>query len=259
MNKISIKKILKKKNKVPIVCLSTYSAAIAKTIDKYCDIILVGDTLGMVLYGMKSTREVKLETMIAHGKAVKNSTKNSLVVIDMPYRTYPNQSIALKNAKRIIKLTKCDGIKLEGGKKVTNIIKHLTRNNIPVMGHVGLLPQTALKFKVRGKEPLERKKILDDAVAVANSGVFATIIECVIEELAKNITKKIKIPTIGIGASKHCDGQILVVDDMLGISNFSPKFVKKYSNINKIIKKSVMSYAREVKLRKFPTLKNVYK
>jgi len=259
MNKISIKKILKKKNKVPIVCLSTYSAAIAKTIDKYCDIILVGDSLGMVLYGMKSTREVKLETMIAHGKAVKNSTKNSLVVIDMPYRTYPNQSIALKNAKRIIKLTKCDGIKLEGGKKVTNIIKHLTRNNIPVMGHVGLLPQTALKFKVRGKKPLERKKILEDAVAVANSGVFATIIECVIEELAKNITKKIKIPTIGIGASKHCDGQILVVDDMLGISNFSPKFVKKYSNINKIIKKSVMSYANEVKLRKFPTLKNVYK
>ena len=259
MNKISIKKILKKKNKVPIVCLSTYSAAITKTIDKYCDIILVGDSLGMVLYGMKSTREVKLETMIAHGKAVKNSAKNSLVVVDMPYRTYPNQSIALKNAKRIIKLTKCDGIKLEGGKKVTNIIKHLTRNNIPVMGHVGLLPQTALKFKVRGKEPLERKKILDDAVAVANSGVFATIIECVIEELAKNITKKIKVPTIGIGASKHCDGQILVVDDMLGTSNFSPKFVKKYSNINKIIKKSVMSYAREVKLRKFPTLKNVYK
>ena len=213
----------------------------------------------MVLYGMKSTREVKLETMIAHGKAVKKSVKKSLVVIDMPYRTYTNKSIALKNAKRVVRLTKCDGIKLEGGKEVTNIIKHLTRNKIPVMGHVGLLPQTAVKFKVRGKKPKEKKRIMDDAIAVSNAGVFATIIECVIEELAKNITKKIKVPTIGIGASQHCDGQILVVDDMLGISNFSPKFVKKYANINEVIKNSVIKYAKEVKLRKFPTSKNVYK
>ena len=259
MQKISIKKILKKKNKIPIVCLSTYLSLIAKTIYKHCDIILVGDSLGMVLYGMKSTREVKLETMIAHGKAVKKSVKKSLVVIDMPYRTYTNKSIALKNAKRVVRLTKCDGIKLEGGKEVTNIIKHLTRNKIPVMGHVGLLPQTAVKFKVRGKKPKEKKRIMDDAIAVSNAGVFATIIECVIEELAKNITKKIKVPTIGIGASQHCDGQILVVDDMLGISNFSPKFVKKYANINDVIKNSVIKYAKEVKLRKFPTSKNVYK
>ena len=127
------------------------------------------------------------------------------------------------------------------------------------MGHVGLLPQTAVKFKVRGKKPKEKKRIMDDAIAVSNAGVFATIIECVIEELAKNITKKIKVPTIGIGASQHCDGQILVVDDMLGISNFSPKFVKKYANINEVIKNSVIKYAKEVKLRKFPTSKNVYK
>ena len=158
MKKITIKQILKKKNKIPIVCLSAYSASIAKTIDKHCDIILVGDSLGMVLYGMKTTREVKLETMIAHGKAVKNSVKKSLVVIDMPYRTYTNKLIALKNAKRVIKLTKCDAIKLEGGKEIASIIKYLTKNGISIMGHVGLLPQTALKFKVRGKKPKEKKK-----------------------------------------------------------------------------------------------------
>ncbi len=259
MQKITIKKILSKKNKIPITCLTAYTKAIAQIADKYCDIILVGDSLGMVLYGMKTTREVKLDTMILHGKAVKNFTKNSLVVFDMPYKTYTNKYIAYKNARKIIRITKCDAIKIEGGKKVAKIIKYLTKRKIPVMGHVGLLPQTTTNFKVKGKNFIQKKEILEDAKAISNSGVFAIIVECVVEGLAKKITKSIPVPTIGIGASKYCDGQILVVDDMLGLSDFLPKFVKRYSNLAKIIDNCVKNYTKDVKRRKFPSFKNVYK
>ena len=259
MQKITIKKILSKKNKTPITCLTAYSKAIAQIADKYCDIILVGDSLGMVLYGMKTTREVKLDTMILHGKTVKNFTKNSLVVFDMPYKTYTNKYIAYKNARKIIRITKCDAIKIEGGKKVAKIIKYLTKRKIPVMGHVGLLPQTSTNFKVKGKNFIQKKEILEDAKAISNSGVFAIIVECVVESLAKRITKSVPVPTIGIGASKYCDGQILVVDDMLGLSDFLPKFVKRYSNLEKIIDNCVKNYTKDVKRRKFPSFKNVYK
>ncbi len=228
-------------------------------IDKYCDIILVGDSVGMVLYGMKTTKKVKIETIILHGKAVKSSAKRSLVVLDMPYKTYSNKFIAYKNVKKVMKLTKCDAVKLEGGKKIVNIIKYLTKKGIPVMGHVGLLPQTSTNFKVKGKNFIQKKKILDDAIAISNSGVFAIVLECVVEDLAKIITKSVSVPTIGIGASKYCDGQILVTDDMLGLSDFFPKFVKQYSNLKKVIEKSVKNYVRDVKLRKFPSDKNVYK
>ena len=237
MKKITIKKILEKKNKTPITCLTAYSKTVAQIADKYCDIILVRDSLAMVLYGMKTTRDIKIDTMILHAKAVKDSTKKSIVVFDMPYKTYTNKFVAYKNAKRVMKLTKCDAIKLEGGKKITNIIKYLTAKGIPVMGHVGLLPQTSTNFKVKGKNLSQKKQILEDAVVVSNSGVFAIIIECVVESLAKKITKCVSVPTIGIGASKYCDGQILVTDDMLGLSNFFPKFVKQYSNLRKIIEK----------------------
>ena len=259
MQKITIKKILNKKNKTPITCLTAYSKTIAQIADKYCDIILVGDSLAMVLYGMKTTRDIKINTMILHAKAVKTSTKKSLVVFDMPYKTYTNKFIAYKNAKTVIKLTKCDAIKLEGGTEITNTIKHLVKKGIPVLGHVGLLPQTSGKFKVKGKNSIERKKILNDAIAIFNSGVFAIIIECVVEGLAKEITKNISIPTIGIGASKHCDGQILVTEDMVGLSDFSPKFVKHYANLNKSIEKSIKNYAEDVKMKRFPFIKNVYK
>ena len=259
MQKITIKKIQKKKNKTPIICLTAYSKAIAQIADKYCDIILVGDSLGMVLYGMKTTRNIKIETMILHAKAVKNHSKRSLVVFDMPYKTYTNKLVAYKNAKKVMQLTKCDAIKLEGGKKIVNIIKHLTKKKIPVMGHVGLLPQTAINFKVKGKNLAQKKMILEDAKAVSNSGAFAIIIECVIENLAKLITKSISVPTIGIGASKYCDGQILVIDDMLGLSDYYPKFVKQYSNLKNVIEKSIKNYAMEVRLRKFPYNKNIYK
>ena len=259
MQKLTIKKILNKKNKIPIICLTAYSKAIAQIADKYCDIILVGDSLGMVLYGMTTTKKVKIETMILHCKAVKDFTNKSLVIFDMPYKTYENKFIAYKNASKVMKLTNCDAIKLEGGKKIVNIIKYLIKKGIPVMGHIGVLPQTSTNFKVKGKNFIQKKKILDDAIAISNSGVFAIVLECVVEDLAKIITKSVSVPTIGIGASKYCDGQILVTDDMLGLSDFFPKFVKQYSNLKKVIEKSVKNYAKDVRLRKFPFNKNVYK
>ena len=259
MLNLTIKKILNKKNKIPIICLTAYSKAMAQIADKYCDIILVGDSLGMVLYGMQTTKKVKIETMILHCKTVKNFTKKSLVVFDMPYKTYDNKFIAYKNASRVMRLTKCDAIKLEGGKKIVNIIKYLVKKGIPVMGHVGLLPQTSTNFKVKGKNFIQKKKILNDAIAISNSGVFAIVLECVVEELAKIISRSVSVPTIGIGASKYCDGQILVTDDMLGLSDYVPRFVKQYSNLKKVIEKSIKNYARDVKQRKFPSNKNVYK
>ena len=259
MQKITIKKILQKKNDTPITCLTAYSKNIAKIADKYCDIILVGDSLGMVLYGMKTTRDVKIETMILHAKTVKKFVKRSLVVFDMPYKTYANKLIAYNNAKRVIKLTKCDAIKLEGGIKIVNIIKYLVKKGIPVVGHVGLMPQTSTNFKVKGKNFVQKKKILKDALAISNSGAFAIIIECVVENLARKITKSVSIPTIGIGASRYCDGQILVTEDMLGLSDFSPKFVKQYTNLNKIMEKSIKNYVKDVKMRRFPSFKNVYR
>ena len=259
MQKVTIEKIYKKKGKQPIVCLTAYTKNVAKIADKYCDIILVGDSLGMVLYGMKTTRSVKIETMILHAKAVKDASKKSLVVFDMPYKTYTNKFNAYKNAKKVIKLTKCDAVKLEGGKKISKIVNFLVKKGIPVLGHVGLLPQTSRNFKARGNSFIERKKILKDAIAISNSGAFAIIIECVVERLAKEITKNILIPTIGIGASRHCDGQILVTEDLLGLSDFSPKFVKQYGNLNKSIEKCVKNYIKDVKMKRFPFTKNVYK
>ena len=260
MKNRKIREIFKRKNKRPIVCLTAYSKTIAEILDKYCDIVLVGDSLGMVLYGMKSTREVTLDMIINHAKSVKKGISKSILVIDMPYQTYRNKKEAYKNAKKIIKSTKCDALKLEGGKKIINIIKYLIKKNIPVMGHVGLLPQSEKgKFKFKGRSSVEKKRIIEDARLLCNAGVFAIVIECVEESLARAISKLIRVPTIGIGASKYCDGQILVTDDMLGLSDFSPKFVKKYSNLKKIIDQCVKSYVKEVKTRRFPSLKNVYR
>ena len=177
----------------------------------------------------------------------------------MPYKTYTNKLVAYKNAKKIMKLTKCDEVKLEGGSKIGSIVKYLVKKKIPVLGHIGLLPQTSINFKTKGKNLSQEKRILEDAWAVSNSGAFAIVIECVVEKLAKKITKSVSVPTIGIGASKYWDGQILVTDDLLGLSDSFPKFVKQYSNLKKIIEKSIKNYARDVKLRRFPSTKNVYK
>ena len=190
---------------------------------------------------------------------VRKYSKKSLVVVDMPYQTYKNKFDAYKNAMTILKLTKCDAVKLEGGKKVSKIIKFLVSKGVSVMGHIGLLPQSSKNFKFKGKTTTEKKRIFEDALSISQSGVFAIVLECVIEPLARKITQSVPVPVIGIGASKYCDGQILVTEDMLGLSDFSPKFVKKYSNLKNIIEKNIKNYVRDVKLRKFPSNKNVYK
>ena len=250
--------IINKKNKSKIVSLAAYSKNIASIIDNFCDIILVGDSLGSVLYNYKSTREVTLNAMIEHSKSVRMGIKKSLMVVDMPHNTYRNSKEALKNAKKIMLKTKCDAVKLEGGKKIYNVVKILTKNNIPVMGHLGLLPQSDKTFKFKGKKVSERNKILKDAELLQSAGAFSIVLECVETSLSKMVTKKINIPTIGIGASNNCDGQILVFDDLIGLNPINVRFVKKYSNIRKDIAKAVSSYAKEVRNKKFPLKKHSY-
>tara|TARA_B100001121_G_C18619763_1_gene588741 strand:+ start:59 stop:832 length:774 start_codon:yes stop_codon:yes gene_type:complete len=256
--KKKISDLINKKNKKKIVSLTAYSKNVASILDNYCDIILVGDSLGSVLYNYKSTREVSIETMIEHSKSVRMGVKKALMVVDMPYKTYQNPKDALKNAKKIISKTKCDAVKLEGGKKIYEIIKTLIKNNIPVMGHLGLLPQTDKTFKFKGKKNAERDKILEDAKLLEEAGVFSIVLECIETSLAKLVTKNIKVPTIGIGASKYCDGQILVFDDLIGLNPMNYKFVKKYTNIRNQITNAVSNYSKEVRKIKFPNRKYSY-
>ena len=251
-NKIS--KILKKKNKSKIICLTAYSKNVAEAIDLYTDIILVGDSLGSVLYNYSSTRKVTLDQMIEHSKSARLGIKNSLMVVDMPYRTYKNKKIALKNAKIILKKTKCDAVKLEGGSSIINVIEHLIKNKIPVMGHLGILPQSVKgKFKFKGKKNSERNKIFNDSKLLEKTGVFSIVLECVESTLAKQISKKLKIPTIGIGSSKFCDGQILVVDDLIGLNDTKVRFVKKFGQIKKNISKAAKNFSKDVKNKKYPS------
>ena len=250
--------LINKKNKSKIVSLTAYSKNIATILDNYCDIVLVGDSLGSVLYNYKSTKEVSLNTMIEHSKSVRKGIKKSLMVVDMPHNTYRNPKEALKNAKKIILKTRCDAVKLEGGKKIYKIIKTLIKNKIPVMGHLGVLPQSDKSFKSKGKKISERNKILNDAKLLEMAGVFSLVLECVETSLSKIVTKKINIPTIGIGASSNCDGQILVFDDLIGLNPIKVKFLKKYANIRKEIAKAVSNYSKDVINKKFPLKKHSY-
>ena len=257
MNKI--KKILNKKNKSKIVCLTAYSKNFSEEIDKYVDIVLVGDSLGSVLYNYTTTRKVTLTEMINHSKSVKLGIKKSLMVVDMPYKTYDTKKSALKNARKVIKETKCDAVKLEGGKKVIDQIKILIKNKIPVMGHIGLLPQTVKgKFKSKGKTSKEINQLMNDALLLQKNGVFAIVLECVKTPIAKQITKRLRIPTIGIGSSVYCDGQVLVTDDLLGLNSSNIKFVKKFINLKKYINSGLKKFASEVRSKKYPTKKHSY-
>jgi 3-methyl-2-oxobutanoate hydroxymethyltransferase len=249
---------IKKKNKTKLVTLTAYSKNIASIIDKHCDLVLVGDSLGSVLYNYKSTKDVSLKSMIEHSKSVRLGVKKSLMVVDMPYKTYRNPKEALKNAKMIFNQTKCDAVKLEGGKKIYKIVKTLIKNKIPVMGHIGLLPQSAKNFKFKGKNTTERNKILKDSKLLEEAGVFSIVLECVESSLAKEITRAIKIPTIGIGASSNCDGQVLVTDDLIGLNSINVRFVKQFVNVKKLINKAVFNYKNEVKKIKFPAKKHSY-
>ena len=250
------------KTRRPLVCLTAYTKYMAEIIDSYCDLILVGDSISMVLYGNENTSLVSLQTMINHGKAVRKGVSKSLLVVDMPKGSYEKSTKhALKNAKKIMNDTKCDAIKIEGGTKVKNIIKILVRNNIPVMGHIGLMPQQVYHLKdyrVKGRSSEEEQIIIDDLLAVQESGAFSVVIEAVPKTLADKLCKMSKIKTIGIGASNKCDGQILVTEDMLGFFDKNPKFVKKYAFLKNLLAKSVQNYKSDVISRKFPTKKNLY-
>ena len=248
-------------NKKPIICLTSYSKFFAEIADEYCDIVLVGDSLGMVYYGDPSTRSVSLNDMIRHARSVRLGVKKAIMVVDMPYGTYKNPILAKKNAFKIIKETKCDAVKLEGGKEINHIIKYLIKNKINVMGHIGLLPQKVRSkkdYKIKGINSAEKNKILNDLKCIQESGVFAIVLEAVKNQTAKEIMKFSRIPIIGIGASKDCDGQILVFEDMLGMFQKVPKFVKKYSNLRGYVKKAVKQYAKDIRNKKFPTKKNIY-
>jgi 3-methyl-2-oxobutanoate hydroxymethyltransferase len=251
-----IKKIILKKNKSKIISLTAYSKSIAKILDKYVDIILVGDSLANVLYGHKNTHDISLDNIIQHSLSVKKGVNKSLFVVDMPKGTYKDVKSALKNAKLIMKKTRCDAVKLESNKKNFKIIEELVKKKIPVMGHIGYTPQFKKKFKIEGQTELEINMLLNEAKLVEKAGAFSVVCECLSPKAAQKITKKINIPTIGIGSSSYCDGQILVTDDMLGLSGFYPKFVKKYANLDRIIEKAVKKYSRDVKLKKFPTKNN---
>ena len=259
LNATKIKRVILKKNKSKIICLTAYSKNIAEILDNFTDIILIGDSLGSVLYNYNSTRKVSLNTMIEHSKSARMGIKKSLMVVDMPYQTYRNKSEALKNAKKIIKLTKCDAVKLEGGSSIIKIVEHLIKNKVQVMGHLGVLPQSVKgKFKFKGKKIKERNKIFNDAKLLQDKGVFSIVLECVETTLAKQITKSLKIPTIGIGSSHNCDGQVLVLDDLIGLNETKIKFVKKFGNIKKNIRKAVNKFKKEVLGKKYPTKKYSY-
>jgi 3-methyl-2-oxobutanoate hydroxymethyltransferase len=254
-----IKLILKKR---PLVCLTANNIYTAEILDNFCDIILVGDSLGMVVYGENTTSKVTLDMMIGHGKAVRKGIKKSIMVVDMPKGTYEKSSLlALKNAKKIRKLTRCDALKLEGGTEIIKSIKILKKNNIPVMSHIGLQPQkisNKKKFRVLGKKKVEEKKVINDLISVEKAGSFAVVLESVTLNLTKKINKISKIPVIGIGASKNCDGQILVTEDLLGLFEKSPKFVKRYENLRYKIKIAAKKYRNEVIKGIFPGKNNIY-
>lgn len=254
--------ILARKGGDPIVCLTSYHAHTARLVDKYCDVILVGDSLGMVMHGFESTVPVSMDMMILQGHAVMRGSSRALVVIDMPFGSYEaSKEQAFMSAARVLKETGCGAIKVEGGKRMAETIAFLTERGVPVMAHVGLTPQsinTIGSFRAQGREEADWGRIEQDAIAVAEAGAFSVVIEAVAEPLARKLTAAVKIPTIGIGASVACDGQVLVLEDMLGLSPRVPKFVKRYGDLGPGIEKAVADYAAEVRGRTFPGPEHVY-
>ncbi|KAA0575187.1 3-methyl-2-oxobutanoate hydroxymethyltransferase [Azospirillum sp. B21] len=247
----------------PIVCLTAYSASLAKLLDSHVDLLLVGDSLGMVLYGFDSTLPVTLDMMIAHGAAVVRGSTRACVVVDLPFASYqesPQQ--AFGNAARILAETGCAAVKLEGGTEMAETVTYLTARGVPVMGHVGLTPQsvnTLGGFRARGRSVDEGERILADAQAIADAGAFALVIEGVMEPLANRITAAVAVPTIGIGASLACDGQVLVTDDMLGLfTDFTPKFVRRYAELAPTVIQAALDYAGDVRHRRFPGPEHVF-
>jgi len=246
----------------PIVALTSYHAHTARIVDAHCDVILVGDSLGMVMHGLETTVPVTLDMMILQGHAVMRGSKRALVVVDMPFGSYEaSKEQAFTNAARGLKETGCGAIKVEGGKRMAETIRFLTERGVPVMAHVGLTPQainTIGSFRAQGRDETDWTRIEEDTVAVSKAGAFSVVIEAVAEPLARKLTAAVPIPTIGIGASVACDGQILVLEDMLGLSPRVPKFVKRYGELGPGIAKAVADYAADVRSRAFPGPEHVY-
>ncbi len=254
--------ILARKGGEPIVCLTSYHAHTAGIVDKYCDVILVGDSLGMVMHGFESTVPVTLDMMILQGHAVMRGSSRALVIIDMPFGSYEaSKEQAFMNAARILKETGCGAIKLEGGKRMAETIRFLVERGVPVMAHVGLTPQAINvlgSFRAQGREEADWERIEADTLAVADAGAFSVVVEAVAEPLGRKLSEAVPIPTIGIGASPACDGQVLVLEDMLGLSPRVPKFVKRFGDLGPGIEKAVAGYAAEVRARTFPGPEHVY-
>jgi 3-methyl-2-oxobutanoate hydroxymethyltransferase len=246
----------------PIVMLTSYHAHTARILDRHCDVILVGDSLGMVMHGLETTIPVTLDMMILQGRAVMRGSTRALVVVDLPFGSYEvSREQAFTSAARVLKETGCGAIKLEGGQRMAETIRFLVERGVPVMAHVGLTPQAVNAlggFRAQGRDRADWAPIVADARAVAEAGAFSVVVEAVAEPLAAEITREIAIPTIGIGASPACDGQVLVLEDMLGLSPWVPKFVKRYTNLGPSIEAAVSTYAQEVRSRAFPAAAHVY-
>src|SRR5579862_7392695 len=262
VKRVTVPEIRGHKNAKPVVCLTCYHAHTARLLDEHVDLMLVGDSLGMVMHGMETTLGVTLDMMILHGKAVMRGSRRAMVVVDMPFGSYEESpQIAFRNAARVIQETGCTAVKMEGGARIAETISYLTQRGIPVMGHIGLTPQMIQifgGFKTQGRTEAEWPAIEADAKAVAAAGAFAVVLEGMAEPLAAKITREIAIPTIGIGASAECDGQILVLEDMLGLNPKPPKFVRQYASLGGAIETAVQAYATDVRERRFPGRENVY-
>ena len=261
--RLSVTQIQRRKGGDKLVCLTAYTASVARHLDEEVDLLLVGDSLGMVVYGFDSTLPVTLDMMIAHGAAVVRSTAHAHVAVDLPFGYYqesPEQ--AFRSAARVMAETGCGSVKLEGGEEMADTVAFLSRRGVPVMGHVGLTPQAVNAlggYRSRGHEAAEREKILRDGIAVAQAGVYSLVVEGVAESLARELTEKVPVPTIGIGASPACDGQILVIDDMLGLfAEFTPKFVKRYRMLGDEIRAAAREYADDVHQGRFPAAEHTY-
>jgi 3-methyl-2-oxobutanoate hydroxymethyltransferase len=262
LKRVTAPEITARKGGDPIVSLTAYHAHTAAIADRYVDFLLVGDSLGMVMHGFESTLPVPLDLMIMHGRAVMRGAKRALVVVDMPFGSYEESpSQAFHNAAKVIKETQCGAIKLEGGRRMAETIHFLTERGIPVMAHIGLTPQSINVmggFKTQGRQREQWAAIEEDARVVAEAGAFSVVLEAMAEPLAAKITRAIAIPTIGIGASAACDGQILVMEDMLGLSPKVPKFVKEFGEVGRAIEGAIKSYAADVRARAFPAPENTY-
>nr|WP_294813137.1 3-methyl-2-oxobutanoate hydroxymethyltransferase [uncultured Sphingomonas sp.] len=262
MKRLTIPAIRDRKGKDPVVMLTAYTTRMAQLLDPHCDVLLVGDSLGQVIYGLPSTLPVTLDMMIAHGAAVVRGSYHSLVIVDMPFGSYEaSPEHAFESAARVLAETGAAGVKLEGGTAMAPVVEFLTRRGIPVMGHVGLTPQSVNAlggYGARGRSNAEHASILDDARAIAEAGAFGMVAEGVVEGLANEITAAVTVPVIGIGASAQCDGQVLVTEDMLGLFERTPRFVKRYDDLAGRISAAVATYAAEVRSRDFPGAEQVY-